>query len=131
MEFKSRKKPYAQESASDRTTNVIKIYTPVFDRLASFAKSHGSTNTDEASRLLKKALDEYSAETRKKLNAQESASDRTNNDRQGSKGVRIYTPVFDRLASFAKSHGLILTDIASRLLEKKLDEYSAEKRSDH
>lgn len=64
MEFKPRKKLYIQESASDRPNNVIRIYTPVYNRLASLAESHRSTITDVASRLLEKALDEYSAEKR-------------------------------------------------------------------
>jgi len=64
MEFKPRKKLYIQESASDRTDKVIRVHAPIYDRLASLANVHGSTITDVASTLLKKALDEYSAEKR-------------------------------------------------------------------
>ena len=63
MMFKTRKR-YTQESASDRPNNVIRVYTPVYNRLASLARSHKSTITDVASTLLEKALDEYSAEKR-------------------------------------------------------------------
>ena len=58
MEFKPRKKLYAQESAGNRPNKVIRIYTPVYNHLASLAESHGWTLTDVASRLLEKALDE-------------------------------------------------------------------------
>ena len=64
MEFKPRKKLYAQESASDRTNSVIRIYKPVYIRLASLARTHTSTITEVASTLLEKALDGYSAEKR-------------------------------------------------------------------
>jgi hypothetical protein len=64
MEFKPRKKLYAQESAGNRPNKVIRIYTPVYNRLAALAESHRWTITDVASRLLEKTLDEYSAEKR-------------------------------------------------------------------
>ena len=62
---------------------------------------------------------------RKKLYTQESASDRHD------KVIRIHNKVYFRLASLAESHQSTITDVASTLLEKALDEYSAEKRSDH